>query len=38
MYPDYFSKEDLEDEVDSYYRFMFGRAFDKELAINWSEM
>lgn len=37
MYPDYFSLEDLEDEVDDYYRFMFGRCFDAELGIDWSE-
>lgn len=35
MYPDYFSKEDLEDQVDDYYRFMFGRCFDKELELDW---
>lgn len=35
MYPTYFSKEDLEDEVDDYYRFMFGRCFDKELELDW---
>jgi len=37
MYPDYFSVDDFEDEVDSYYRFMFGRSFDKELELNWDE-
>ena len=37
MYPDYFSLEDFEDEVDDYYRFMFGRCFDDELEINWDE-
>jgi len=37
MYPDYFSVEDFEDEVDSYYRFMFGRCFDDELELDWSE-
>lgn len=37
MYPDYFSASDFEDEVDDYYRFMFGRCFDKELELDWSE-
>ncbi|MDO5440774.1 MAG: ABC transporter substrate-binding protein [Erysipelotrichaceae bacterium] len=35
MHPDYFSIEDLEDEVDDYYRFMFGRCFDDELELDW---
>lgn len=35
MYPDYFTAEDLEDEVDGYYRFMYGRCFDKELGLDW---
>lgn len=35
MYPDYFSVEDFEDQVDDYYRFMFGRCFDKKLEIDW---
>lgn len=35
MYPEYFSVSDLEDEVDDYYRFMFGRCFDKELELDW---
>jgi len=35
MYPNYFSVEDFEDEVDSYYRFMFGRCFDDELELDW---
>ena len=35
MYPDYFSVSDLEDEVDSYYRFMFGRCFDDLLGLDW---
>lgn len=38
MYPDYFSAEDFEDHVDSYYRFMFGRCFDEELCIDWDAM
>jgi len=37
MYPEYLSVDDFEDEVDSYYRFMFGRSFDKELEIDWDE-
>lgn len=35
MYPDYLSVSDLEDQVDDYYRFMFGRCFDKELDLDW---
>ena len=35
MYPEYLSVSDLEDEVDSYYRFMFGRCFDEELELDW---
>ena len=35
MHPNYFSKEELEDQVDDYYRFMFGRCFDKELNLDW---
>ena len=35
MYPDRFSAEDLEDHADSYYRFMFGRCFDKELELDY---
>lgn len=35
FYPDVFSIEDLEDEVDDYYRFMFGRCFDDELGLDW---
>ena len=35
MYPNYFTVNDLEDEVDSYYRFMYGRCFDKELGLDW---
>lgn len=37
MYPDYFSVSDFEDEVDDYYRFMFGRCFDDVLEIDWSK-
>ena len=37
MYPDYFSIEDFEDEVDSYYRFMFGRCFDDVLELEWDK-
>lgn len=37
MYPAYFSASDFEDEVDDYYRFMFGRCFDDELGLDWSE-
>ena len=32
MYPNYFTVNDLEDEVDS---FMYGRCFDKELGLDW---
>ena len=35
MYPDLFTVSDLEDQVDDYYRFMFGRCFDKELELDW---
>lgn len=35
MYPNYFTVNDLEDEVDGYYRFMYGRCFDKELGLDW---
>lgn len=38
MYPDYFSLSDLEDQSDDYYRFMFGRCFDKELELDWDHM
>ncbi len=30
MYPEYFSEEDLFDQMDQYYRFMFGRTFTLE--------
>jgi len=30
MYPDYFSREELEKEIDEYYMFMFGRTFDSD--------
>lgn len=36
FYPDVFSVDDLEDEVDDYYRFMFGRCFDNELGLDWA--
>ena len=36
MYPEYLSVDDFEDQVDDYYRFMFGRCFDKELEIDWN--
>ena len=35
MYPDVFTVSDLEDQVDDYYRFMFGRCFDQELELDW---
>lgn len=35
MYPDYFSVDDFEDQVDDYYRYMFGRCFDTELELDW---
>lgn len=38
MYPEYFPLDKLQDEVDEYYKFMFGRTFDKELDINWGEI
>ena len=38
FYPDYFTVEDLEDEVDDYYRFMFGRCFDLELGLDWNNI
>ena len=37
MYPEYLSAADLEDQVDDYYRFMFGRCFDKELELDWDK-
>jgi len=30
MYPECFSREELEEEIDDYYTFMFGRTFDSE--------
>jgi len=30
MYPDYFSAEELQSEIDEYYTFMFGRTFDAD--------
>lgn len=30
MYPDYFSTEQLEAEIDDYYNFLFGKTFDRE--------
>lgn len=30
MYPEYFSAEELQAEIDDYYTFMFGRTFDRE--------
>lgn len=30
MYPDYFSVEELQLEIDEYYTFMFGKTFDSE--------
>lgn len=36
MYPTYFSLDDLQKEVNDYYEFMFGKTFDKELNIDWS--
>ncbi|MDO5331589.1 MAG: ABC transporter substrate-binding protein [Bacillota bacterium] len=38
MYPERFTIDNLEDEVDDYYRFMFGRCFDFELGLNWDEL
>ncbi len=35
MYPEYLSIADLENQVDDYYRFMFGRCFDEELGLDW---
>lgn len=29
MYPDYFSEEDLQKQVNDYYEFMFGKTFDR---------
>ena len=30
MYPEYFTAEQLEEEIDEYYTFMFGKTFDPE--------
>lgn len=30
MYPDYYSVEELQSEIDEYYMFMFGKTFDSE--------
>ena len=30
MYPDYYTEEELDAEIDGYYSFMFGRTFDRE--------
>ena len=38
FYPEYFTISDLEDEVDDYYRFMFGRCFDNELGLDWDSL
>lgn len=38
FYPEYFTISDLEDEVDDYYRFMFGRCFDNELGLDWDKI
>lgn len=38
FYPELFTIEDLEDEVDDYYRFMFGRCFDQELGLDWNKL
>ena len=38
FYPDLFTIENLEDEVDDYYRFMFGRCFDSELGLDWNNL
>ena len=38
FYPEYFAISDLEDEVDDYYRFMFGRCFDNELGLDWDSL
>lgn len=37
MYPDYLSIEDFEDQVDDYYRFMYGQCFDDYLEIDYSK-
>jgi ABC-type Fe3+-hydroxamate transport system substrate-binding protein len=30
MYPDHFSEQELQKEIDDYYTFMFGRTFTRE--------
>jgi len=30
MYPEYFSLQDFQKEIDDYYTFMFGRTFDAD--------
>ena len=35
MYPDYLSEEELRQEIDDYYNFMFGKTFDQE-TLNYS--
>jgi len=30
MYPDYFSAEELQEQIDEYYTFMFGKTFDAD--------
>lgn len=36
MYPNYFSLDELKNEVHGYYNFMFNRTFDEELNIDWN--
>lgn len=38
MYPKYFPLENLKEEVDDYYNFMFGKTFDEELKIDWENI
>ena len=38
MYPEYFPLENLKEEVDEYYNFMFGKTFDEELKIDWENI
>lgn len=37
MYPEYLSIGDFEDQVDDYYRFMYGQCFDDYLEIDYSK-
>ena len=30
MYPDYFSTDELQEQIDEYYEFMFGKTFDAD--------